>query len=242
VIVESGRGLGKPDDGERVRDGRSPWPLGYLLVAAGLLTTLLGVLAVAAARTTPLPVDQVAHEWALAHRTAPAVAFALALSWTGTGLPAYALAAVAGGLAYGRRWWIGAPAAVLALLAGQGVRLALSAGLDRPRPPRADWATSAGGDSFPSGHTTTSAVVAALLCVALASRLHGRRLRLAQGVVLGWAVLVGLSRVYLGVHWLTDVIGGWLLAAALVVSAAAVLQVVTPRLPAAVRPPAPNSR
>ncbi len=216
---------------------RAPRPIRHLVLAAAVVGLLFAGLTVAVSRTTPLPVDRVLHEWVLAHRTAPLVTAALAVTSTGSGLPAYLLAALAGVIAYGRRWWVGAPLAVLALLAAQGVRLAIVNAVDRPRPPTADWAASAGGDSFPSGHTTTSALVAALLCAALTRRLHGRRLRVAQAVVVAWAGLVGLTRIYLGVHWPTDVVGGWLLATVLVLVAAALARVAAPRLPAAWLPP-----
>lgn len=67
--------------------------------------------------------------------------------------------------------------------------------------------------SFPSGHTGSSTILYVLGALMLAhtqTRNSGRRLLVATGCVLG--VLIGLSRVYLGYHWLTDVIGAWLLA------------------------------
>jgi undecaprenyl-diphosphatase len=68
--------------------------------------------------------------------------------------------------------------------------------------------------SFPSDHTATGTVVyvlgALLLTVTEARNCRGRLLVIA-GCVMGG--LIGLSRVYLGYHWFTDVVGGWLLAA-----------------------------
>lgn len=71
--------------------------------------------------------------------------------------------------------------------------------------------------SFPSGHTTDGSVVwlAAAVLVALPLRRRTRRaLMVAAGVLV--AVIVGLTRVYLGYHWATDVIAGWCLAGAVV--------------------------
>jgi undecaprenyl-diphosphatase len=62
------------------------------------------------------------------------------------------------------------------------------------------------GKSFPSTHAANSAAAAAVFAWA-APRLS------ALGV--GLALVVGISRVYLGVHWPTDVMAGWLLGAAL---------------------------
>ncbi len=85
--------------------------------------------------------------------------------------------------------------------------------VDRHRPPMDIWLTSASGASFPSGHATQS--VAALLGLAIVGALWAPRARVPLAVLA--AVLtagIGWSRVYLGVHWTTDVVAGWLLGAA----------------------------
>src|SRR5690349_2039445 len=164
------------------------------IVAAVLLLALAGL--TLAVRTTPLPPDSAALNWALDHRVPWATTIAVAITTTGSGLPAYVLAAVAGLVARPARWWIGLVVAELALLAGQGIRLLLATWRQRPRPPTDLWAAGASGYSFPSGHTTTSALVAALLCAALARRFRGRTRRVLQLLCVVWAVTVGLTRVY----------------------------------------------
>nr|WP_272919901.1 phosphatase PAP2 family protein [Streptomyces sp. SID4948] len=110
---------------------------------------------------------------------------------------------------------LAAVAAVAVLLAGQGVRAAVMSVLARPRPAVADWAASASGYAFPSGHTTTTALTAGLVVwSALRSGAPQFVVRAFLVVCAMWAALIGATRVYLGVHWPTDVIGGWLLAAA----------------------------
>ena len=69
--------------------------------------------------------------------------------------------------------------------------------------------------SFPSGHALNSTVIAGLVAYLLARRLRTRAARVAAVVVaVAWAVAMGLSRVFLGHHWLTDVMVGWVLGAA----------------------------
>ena len=69
--------------------------------------------------------------------------------------------------------------------------------------------------SFPSGHALNSTVIAGMVAYLLARRLRTRWARVAAVIVaVGWAVAMGLSRVFLGHHWLTDVIFAWLLGAA----------------------------
>ncbi|MBP5868704.1 phosphatase PAP2 family protein [Streptomyces sp. LBUM 1478] len=161
----------------------------------------------------PLSVDNTLLNWSVDHRPDVAVAFARAVTATGTGLVPYALTALAGIIA-GRTWRQRVPAVAFCLAClgtGQALRQVLLEVVGRVRPPRIDWETHASGWAFPSGHTTTSALTAGLLVIAvlLRSPRGGTPLALVIG---GWGALVGLTRVYLGVHWFTDVLGGWLFA------------------------------
>lgn len=77
----------------------------------------------------------------------------------------------------------------------------------RDRPSNYTWAIpqeSVYHNSFPSGHTATSFAIATMLLYLTA----GTRNRKYAWLSLGWACLVGFSRVYRGVHWPTDVLGG----------------------------------
>jgi len=104
-------------------------------------------------------------------------------------------------------------AALLALAAvsgGQILNTLLKAGIARPRPDLVPHAVEVFSASFPSGHAMTSAATYLTLGALLARMQRRRRLKLfSLGLAVTLTLLVGLSRVYLGVHWPTDVIGGW---------------------------------
>ena len=111
--------------------------------------------------------------------------------------------------------WHAALLLLFAVLGGLLLSTLLKAGFDRPRPdlvPHGSIVTSA---SFPSGHSTLSAVVYLTIGALIARfrpnpRVKVYVLMLAAGV----ALIVGASRVYLGVHWPTDVLAGWAIGSA----------------------------
>lgn len=108
-------------------------------------------------------------------------------------------------------------AAIIAIAITGGIALStfLKQGYDRPRPDLVPHGVIVTSASFPSGHAMMSAIVYLTLGVLLARTQPSLPLRIyliALSVVI--TVLVGVSRVYLGVHWPTDVLAGWTLGAA----------------------------
>lgn len=98
---------------------------------------------------------------------------------------------------------------VVALVGSVVLNNVLKAVIGRPRPPF-EWSETLATASFPSGHTMNAFVV--YLAIALAVwHLWGRRVgTVAVAAAVLISMVVGTSRIYLGVHWLTDVVGGFL--------------------------------
>ena len=108
-------------------------------------------------------------------------------------------------------------AALLAVGLAGGVALSegLKALFERERPPAAYQAVETLNASFPSGHALLSTVFYLTLGVMLTRAFPRRRLKaFVLGVAMLIAGLVGLTRVYLGAHWASDVIAGWCAGAA----------------------------
>jgi undecaprenyl-diphosphatase len=120
-----------------------------------------------------------------------------------------AVVAVAGFLALDRRY-SGMVFVLGAAASGWIFSAVLKAAFDRPRPNLVPHLMRVYFSSFPSGHSMMSAVVYGTLGALLSSLVTLRRLKFYfLALAAGLAGLVGLSRVYLGVHYPTDVLAGW---------------------------------
>ncbi|NDV02601.1 phosphatase PAP2 family protein [Pseudoroseicyclus tamaricis] len=102
-----------------------------------------------------------------------------------------------------------------AIVGGQAISYLAKFGFSRPRPDLVPHAVDAATASFPSGHSMMAAVTYLTLAVMLARAEAQMRIRvLCFAVAAVLTVCVGVSRVYLGVHWPSDVLAGWSLGAA----------------------------
>ena len=108
-------------------------------------------------------------------------------------------------------WWRNrarlAVALMSVILLGRGLSEVQKYGIGRGRPTLEPHLVVVQTPSFPSGHAASSMIFYLTLTLALTSRGHWRWVAAASAVFL--SLLIGTSRVMLGVHWPSDVVGGW---------------------------------
>jgi membrane-associated phospholipid phosphatase len=114
--------------------------------------------------------------------------------------------AIVGFLAF-RRWWWHLAAFAAAMVISEVLIGQLKGIYSRARPPGPLVATT--GASFPSGHAIAASVTAVAAVIALVPA--GRRRAWWGAAAVVFSVLMGLSRAYLGAHWLSDAVAGILL-------------------------------
>ena len=174
----------------------------------------------------PTPGDMTAMEVVESLRAGWLTSVAKVVTALGSGVFVWGLTVVCAAFLAARRRWV----EFSVLIAGMTLLSVgfheIKAAVDRPRPP--DPLTGASGSSFPSGHAAHS-VLYVWLAVTIVMRLRPGMARGAAVVSAGIALtaLVGLSRVYLGVHYLSDVSAGWALGAAAFSLCAAVALVIS---------------
>jgi len=141
-----------------------------------------------------------------------AEAIARPFSWVGGVVGVVAVCLVAAVVLGRERSWLDLGFLLVAVVGSHVLAYAFKEWFDRPRPDAGAAIPLPHSPSFPSGHATTGVVVVGAVAVLLSERVSGRRARTwvwAAAAVL--AVGIGLSRIVLNVHYVTDVVGGWCL-------------------------------
>ncbi len=99
---------------------------------------------------------------------------------------------------------------LIAIISGTALSQLLKMVYDRPRPDIVEQLVTVQTASFPSGHASMSAVVYLTLASLIVRLVEDTAIRAyVVCVALGLTVAIGISRVYLGVHWPSDVLAGW---------------------------------
>lgn len=124
-----------------------------------------------------------------------------------------------------RRHWRLAVFLVATSLAGGAIDTAVKVAVDRDRPSLEAPVASAHGQSFPSGHAMSSTVVYGAVVLALVPAVARRHRRRVIGGAAALVMVIGATRLALGVHYITDVVGGIVLGLAWLAASTAAFSV-----------------
>jgi membrane-associated phospholipid phosphatase len=178
------------------------------LAVSGLLFSML---AVDVATGAPIvSFDRAVAGWLHTHETGFATDVVSAVTQLGGATVLLAITLIASlALVLARRF---AHAALMgaALAGGEALNMALKAAFERPRPAFSDPIATASGFSFPSGHAMVSLTVYGALAFVILATIKSRRARvLVLATAAALVLAIGFSRLYLGVHFLSDVLAGF---------------------------------
>ena len=189
------------------------------MIARRLLTppVIIGFLLVAAVAiaggfiTSPLPIDTTVWSDFVASRTPAMNTFMTGASWLFDPKRAIVLALAVAAAVW---WFIKKVMNALYILGSVALSTTNSFIIkhvyERPRPEEALRLITEDGFSCPSGHATAVTALFVSLVLVLTTTRVGRRLRyLLWAAALALIVFICVTRLYLGVHWVTDVIGGF---------------------------------
>ncbi len=211
AVILLGLGLVAAIRWRRTRPG-----VAELLITAGALLAVLGAailgLADGAVEGNGLAsVDPTVWQWAVTHRTPGLTVVAKVVTEVGSTVSMGILATVTALILWfrGRR---GDAVLVAVVSAGAGLIVTVGkATVGRERPPVEYRLVTETNESFPSGHALASAAIIGVILVVVVPLIRStawRVVMITAGVL--FVLAIGWSRIYLGVHWFTDVVGGWL--------------------------------
>jgi membrane-associated phospholipid phosphatase len=186
-------------------------PSGPRLLWSLLVASLLGfaLLAFAFEHDPLAALDRDVAEWVAGNMPTWAEWLARPFSWLGGWIGLTVLGVVAGVLLVRERAWLDLTFFLTTFLGSQLLVSLLKDAFDRPRPDVGFAVPLPSSAAFPSGHATAGVASMGALAVLVAERVPGReRVGVWSGVVL-LGIAIGVSRIVLNVHYVTDVVAGW---------------------------------
>ena len=189
-----------------------------LLVSLVVLTTgawAFGALAEEMAEGDTHHVDQPLANWLHEHATDPLTDVLRTVTWSGNGVFLALVVLFAVSVLVWRGLVTDALFVALAFAGAEVITFGMKQGFHRDRPFFVDPLATASSFSFPSGHALVSLAVYASLALVVARHARNRRVAVAVLLVAAvWVLAIGFSRLYLGVHFLSDVLAGYAAGAA----------------------------
>ena len=181
------------------------WTL--IAVVSGIAISVFADLGEDVARKSTTAFDNSVRTWVISHQNPIIYKLAYVITWIGSPAVMVLLAVAAGVWFYGRKGRSKAGVVIAAPAVGGLLSGVIKVLFGRVRPAGAALFNEK-SFSFPSGHAATSAAVVVTLCYVMARE---GMISWTTAVVVGGGIplIVGLTRIYLDVHWTTDVIGGW---------------------------------
>ena len=195
------------------------WAWRFALVLWAVAGLLFVAMAIPPIRDVIFSMDEWIYDTTYPVKLGGITAVAWVLNFIGGGLFAWPLRTVVAGILAARRRWEAFWAWLLAIGLSEPFIWLLKELYGRERPPEALVEATSG--SFPSGHAIGGAVMAVGLVVAFVPA--GPERRNLELVAAGFAFIMGGSRMYLGAHYLTDVVAGVAFGAAAAIGAAVIV-------------------
>lgn len=152
--------------------------------------------------------DRLAHGWARENRTQGSTLFFTAMTIIGTPVGLGVLVAIASVALFVKRRWRWAAYLIFTSVVGGFLNLGLKGFFERARPELAEALRQAHGYSFPSGHAMGSTIVCGAFAYLAFRILRGRPRAAALALCVTVMLSISASRIYLGVHWISDVAAG----------------------------------
>jgi undecaprenyl-diphosphatase len=187
---------------------------GAVLAAVLLLTWLALADLITDRGAAPTALDSAVLSFMVGHRYPLLTALMIGITNAGGTLAMTVVATLTTGWLAWRRQWAGAALVAVAGL-GSAILVPLTKNLIGRLRPTGHQLVVQTNQAFPSGHALGSITVIGVVTAVALTMTHARRTRaILVTAATVFVILVGLSRLYLGVHWATDVLGGWLLGGA----------------------------
>jgi membrane-associated phospholipid phosphatase len=180
-----------------------------LIIACVLFAALLALVRDGATNT----IDMAIHNWALNFNTPTTVMIWEDVSFMGSAIVISALTLLSIGASALRKEWRTIEQIILAMSGAVALNAILKWLVQRPRPVEIYAHTLPDSYSFPSGHAIFSFTFYLTIAAILTRSYLSKSARSVWAIAVVIVVLIGASRITLGVHYISDVIGGYLVAA-----------------------------